>query len=61
MTATSSWQAARYPVTLLCPFCGRTLTIDLRDDGPTTVTTGHAHDCPNNPARTTSVRQGSAA
>ena len=57
MTA-PAWKAATYPVTTVCPFCGRTLTIALRDDGPTTVTSGHAHDCPNNPART---RQGSAA
>ena len=57
MTA-PAWKAATYPVTTVCPFCGRTLTIALRDDGPTTVTSGHAHDCIQNPART---RQGSAA
>jgi hypothetical protein len=57
----SAWQAARYPVTTLCTFCGQTLTVALDDGGPSTVTTGHAHDCPNNPARTTAARQGSAA
>lgn len=59
MTA-SSWQAARYPITTTCPFCQQTITIDLADGGPTTVTSGHAHDCPQNPNRTP-VRQGSAA
>lgn len=51
MTGPSSWQAARYPVTVHCGFCGQTLTIRLDGDGPTTVTTGHAHDCPQNPNR----------
>lgn len=57
MTA-PTWKAATYPITTLCAFCGRTLTIALRDGGPSTVTTGHAHDCIQNPAR---QRQGSAA
>lgn len=51
MTA-PSWAAARYPVTTTCPFCGQTLTIALDDNGTTTVTKGHAHDCIQNPART---------
>lgn len=57
----SGWQAARYPVTTTCSFCGRTLTIALDGDGPTTVTTGHAHDCIQNPNRTRQQRQGTAA
>ena len=62
MTGPAAWQAARYPVTTLCTFCGRTLTVALDDGGPTTVTTGHAHDCVQNPARgTPRPRQGSAA
>ena len=56
------WTAQKYPVTVTCSFCGNTLTIALDDGGPSTVTTGHAHDCPQNPARDTSRdRQGSAA
>lgn len=58
----SAWQAARYPVTTTCTLCGRTLTIALDDGGPTTVTTGHAHDCVQNPMREIPrTRQGSAA
>lgn len=57
MTA-PNWAAARYPITTVCPFCGNTLTISIDGDGPSTVTSGHAHDCVQNPART---RQGSAA
>lgn len=58
----ASWQAARYPVTTTCTLCGRTLTIALDDGGPTTVTTGHAHDCVQNPMREIPrTRQGSAA
>ena len=60
MTA-PTWRATAYPVTTVCPFCGNTLTIALRGDGPTTVTTGHAHDCIQNPNRTRQQRQGSAA
>lgn len=43
----------------LAPFRGNTLTIDLDDGGPSTVTRGHAHDCPQNPNRAP-VRQESA-
>lgn len=58
----ASWQATRYPVTTTCALCGRTLTIALDDGGPTTVTTGHAHDCVQNPMREIPrTRQGSAA
>ena len=59
LVTASAWQAARYPLTTVCSLCGRTLTIRLDGDGPTTVTHGHAHDCVQNPARTR--RQGSAA
>ena len=55
-----SWAATRYPVTLTCGFCGNTLTIALDGNGPSTVTTGHAHDCPQNPNRRP-TRQGTAA
>lgn len=60
MTA-PNWAAARYPITTTCTFCGNTLTIALDGDGPATVTTGHAHDCIQNPNRTRQQRQGSAA
>lgn len=60
MTA-PTWRAATYPITTTCGFCGCTLTIALRGDGPTTVTTGHAHHCIQNPNRTRQQRQGSAA
>lgn len=59
MTPGVTWKAARYPVTVVCGFCGRTLTIALCDGGPTTVTSGHAPDCVQNPTRTR--QQGSAA
>lgn len=54
----TGWQAARYPLTTRCGFCGRTLTIDLADGGPSTITVGHAADCVQSPDR---ARQGSAA
>lgn len=56
----TGWQAARYPLTTRCGFCGRTLTIDLADGGPSTITVGHAADCVQNPDRAP-VRHGSAA
>lgn len=62
MTGPSSWQAARYPVTLTCTFCQQTLTIALDGDGPSTVTTGHATWCIQVPkSRRTPARQESAA
>lgn len=48
MTA-PNWAAARYPITTTCPFCGNTLT------------TGHAHDCIQNPNRTRQQRQSRGA
>lgn len=58
VTAPSSWQADRYPLTTRCGFCQQTLTIDLADGGPSTITVGHAADCVQSPDR---ARQGSAA
>lgn len=56
-----TWKAAAYPILTVCGFCGNTLTIALNGDGPTTSTSGHAHDCIQNPNRTRQQRQGSAA
>ena len=60
MTA-PNWATARYPITTTCTFCGNTLTIALDGDGPATVTTGHAHDCIQNPNRTRQQRQSRGA
>ena len=46
-----TWQTARYPVTLRCGFCGREVTVRLKDDGPATITVAHAPWCVLHPER----------
>lgn len=52
-----TWMADVYPVTVVCGFCRCTLTISQTGSGPTTVTTGHAPGCVQNPARRRPARR----